>query len=290
MEPFNKVQAPNGTVSFVLSGWGARYPGLTAGISSRVGGTSSEPFHTLNCGLHVNDAAADVVENRRRLADAVGIPLECWTYGEQVHGHDVQKVSAADKGKGTQAQETAFPCKDAFITKELDLCLAGLFADCVPLFFVDPVHRAVGLAHAGWKGTVARIAEQTVQAMMREYRSQPEQLLTAIGPSIRSCCYEVDGRVIERVHEALQSGSAAVKSDIAKCYKRIGDDVYRLNLQEVNRQIMIIAGILPSHIEITHLCTGCNTDLLYSHRKEKGRTGRMAAWIGWKGAEYGDKR
>lgn len=281
MEPFMKVRAGNGVDICVLAAWTGRFPGLTAGFSTRIGGISEPPFGTLNCGLHVADKRENVVENRKRLAEAAGLPLSVWTYGEQVHGCEVQLVSAADKGRGTDSLATAFPAKDAFITREKGICLAGLFADCVPLWFVDPKRRAVGLAHAGWKGTVAKVAERTIAAMEREFGTKPEHLLAAIGPSIRSCCYEVDDRVIGRVDEALGTGPSGASWNGAKPYRKIRENAYMLDLQDVNRQIMIKAGILPSNIELSLLCTSCNTDLFFSHRKENGQTGRMAAWIGW---------
>lgn len=282
MEPFIRKRAADGTETLELAAWMERYPGLTAGFSTRRGGVSREPCGTLNCGLHVEDDPRSVVENRKRLAEAVGLPLENWTYGEQVHGSDVQLVTASDKGRGTTSRDSAFAAKDAFITRQTDLCLAGLFADCVPILFYDPQQQAVGLAHAGWRGTVAQVAGKTVSAMSREFGTKPERLLAAIGPSIRSCCYEVDRTVIERVDEALDGKAAAGTLEGVKPYRQVREGAYRLDLQEVNRQIMIKAGILPANIELSQLCTGCNTELFFSHRRENGRTGRMAAWIGLK--------
>jgi polyphenol oxidase len=275
MEPFIRHNRDDAPEVYRIESWMAAFPGLTAGFTGRSGGVSKEPYHSFNCGLHVDDNPGDVAVNRKRLADTVGIPLESWTFGEQVHGCDVQLVEPGHSGRGTMSREDAFQAKDAFITRESGIVLAGLFADCVPLFFVDPVHRAVGLAHAGWKGTVLRVASGTIRAMEEKFGSRPENIRAAAGPSIGACCYEADDRIITRVRQEADVEGAPFFTPSA-------EGKYKLSLQEINRQIMIEAGILPYHIEITKLCTGCNTRHFFSHRMEQGLTGRMAAWIGWK--------
>lgn len=277
MEPFVQTTVQEVGVLF-LSKWMEKDPGLTAGISSRRNGHSDAPFASLNCGLHVGDDAQRVVLNRQALAKAVGVPLEQWTFGEQVHGCRVQRVAKDDAGRGILTRDDAFQGADAFVTDEPGLVLGGLFADCVPLYFFDPVRRAVGLAHAGWRGTVLKVAEKTIMAMQEQLGSRPEELWAAIGPSIGRCCYEVDESVATMVRTEL-NGLADTGLEAH------GTGKFRLDLQELNRQIMIKAGILPFHIEISTRCTGCRPDLFFSHRREQGRTGRMAAWIGLKEAD-----
>ncbi|WP_438446325.1 peptidoglycan editing factor PgeF [Gorillibacterium sp. sgz5001074] len=276
MEPFIRKQRDGAPELYVLDAWMNAFQGLTAGFTGRNGGVSRAPYHTLNLGLHVDDDPAAVVENRRLLAEEVGIPLDRWTYGEQVHGCEVQVVDRTQSGRGTLSREDAFQAKDAFITADQGIVMAGLFADCVPLYFVDPVKRAAGLAHAGWKGTVLRVAEGTVRAMTDRFGTDPKDLYAAIGPSVGPCCYEVDDRIIDRVRTEAGKEGEPYFSPAAEAGK------YRLNLKEINRQIMIEAGILPNRIEMTTLCTGCSLSSFFSHRAENGRTGRMAAWIGWK--------
>lgn len=287
MEPFDYTQLPGEPGLFYLTDWMRQFPGLTAGMTSRVGGVSTAPFASLNMGLHVADQPEHVVENRRRTAEAVGVPLAHWVYGEQVHGCEVAAVAARDQGSGTQERQTELKRRDAFVTGERGIVLAALFADCVPLFFIDPASGAVGLAHAGWKGTAGGIAARTVEAMAREFGSKPEQLQAVIGPSIGSCCYEVDDRVIAAMDlvldEALPREGGTGGPDRRKAfYQPVSAKKFMLNLQQVNRQIMIKAGIAASSIEITERCTSCGTDRFYSHRKEAGHTGRMAAWIGYR--------
>jgi YfiH family protein len=287
VEPFVYTMLPGEPGLFYLTNWMRQFPGLTAGITSRVGGVSAAPYTALNMGLHVADQPEHVVENRRRTAEAVGAPLAHWVYGEQIHGCEVAVVGAQDQGSGTQERETELKGRDAFVTGERGIVLAALFADCVPLFFLDPVTGAIGLAHAGWKGTAAAIAARTVEAMARQFGSKPEQLQAVIGPSIGACCYEVDDRVIaamDRVlDEVLPKLSESDGPERRKAfYQPVSANKFMLNLQQVNRQIMIKAGIAASSIEITERCTSCGTDRFYSHRKEAGHTGRMAAWIGYR--------
>ncbi|MBC8078891.1 MAG: peptidoglycan editing factor PgeF [Gorillibacterium sp.] len=284
MEPFGYVTEPGKPGLFYLQSWMERYPELTAGFTSRHGGISQGEYRSLNMGLHVADCPQDVIENRRRVADAVKQPLAGWVYGEQVHGSRIAVITAADRGKGTLERLTAIQEADAFITNEQDICLAALFADCVPLFFYDPVTGSMALAHAGWKGTAAQIARSTVEAMVSEYQVIPENLVAAIGPAIGQCCYEVDEKLINTIDKTLDEVLSVEEATSTKdrrdiYYKMNAAKKFQLNLHQINRQIMIKAGIMPSSIEITERCTGCGTDLFFSHRKENGITGRMAAWI-----------
>lgn len=254
--------------SFRIDRWMDKFDGLSVGFTSRLGGVSQQPMDSLNCALHVGDRIEDVISNRRLLAAHAGFAFDAWTCAEQVHGNLIRKVSKHDKGAGKYSRDQAIQDTDALISNEIGVMLTAFFADCVPLYFIDPVHRAIGLAHAGWKGTALHMAERTIEAMYREFGSRPTDMLAAIGPSIGVCCYEVNNMVIEQL-----DGERPAKQDNGR---------YMLDLKETNRQFMIRAGILPTNIEISEWCTSCNTDLFYSHRAENGQTGRMTAWIGWK--------
>ncbi|GIP39689.1 laccase domain protein [Paenibacillus sp. J31TS4] len=285
MEPFVSAEKRDKPGVYLLAEWMERVPGLTAGFTSRLGGVSYGAFDSLNCGLHVADDPDDVVRNREILAETVGIPLGRWTFGEQVHGTRVAVVTEEDRGRGTTERASAFGDTDAFVTDRTELCLAALFADCVPLYFLDPEHRVVGIAHAGWKGTVGCIAEAVVQTMQERFGSRPGELLAAVGPSIGPCCYEVDDRVADRVRGLLKELPEAADAPTHPILRPAGEGHAMLDLQRLNRQIMIKAGILPSRIELTSLCTSCRTDAFFSHRKEQGKTGRMLAWIGWRSGD-----
>lgn len=280
MEPFRLTSMPGLPARLHIDRWEQAYPGLSAGFTTRLGGVSVGDYSSMNCALHIQDDPVHVVENRRRLAAGLNVPFEAWTCGEQVHGRNVAIVKRDSRGKGRTSREDSIQDTDALITNESGVWLTSFYADCVPLYFFDPIRRVVGLAHAGWKGTVLQIARSTLEAMAEAYGTEAADVRAAIGPSIGSCCYEVDGKVIERIDECLAEVGAKPEERL-KVYS-LGEEQgkYMLGLQELNRQIMIKAGIMPMHIEICGMCTGCRTDLFFSHRKENGSTGRMASWIG----------
>lgn len=268
MEPFG---AAGGVVLLRFSAWAERFPWLSAGVSTRIGGVSLPPWNSLNCGLHVGDRAEDVTENRRRVAEAAGLSFRMWTCAEQVHGKEVFVATADAAGAGRESTGEAIPGRDALVTNVPQLMLCAFYADCVPILFVDPVRRAVGVAHAGWRGTAAGVAAETVRTMARAFGTVPDDLHAAIGPSIRECCYEVDDNVASRFRDVPES-----------CLTPSSPGRFKLDLAKINRHQLTEAGILPNRIEITNYCTNCRKDLFYSHRGENGRTGRMTAWIALK--------
>lgn len=264
MDPFRPDRSDQSQAAFLhLGDWFAQY-GISAGFTTR---------HAGNVALHVGDDADAVRDRRRSIADALDWPFEAWTCGEQVHGHAVRAVTSGEAGKGRLTRENAFPDTDALVANEPGILLVQFFADCVPLYFYDPATGAFGLAHAGWKGTVADIAGQTVRALAAQYGVQASELRAAIGPSIGPCCYEVDETVLSQVRRIAGADHTMTPTMTGKAM---------LDLKELNRHFMIKAGILPSRIELSTWCTGCRTDLFFSHRKEQGSTGRMMSWIGKK--------
>lgn len=263
MDPFRHELSDHRPAYLHLGDWFDQY-GISAGFTTR---------HAGNVALHVGDDADAVRGRRRSVAEALGWPFEAWTCAEQVHGYTVRAVPSGEAGKGRLTRETAYPDTDGLIACEPGILLTQFFADCVPLYFYDPSTGAIGLAHAGWKGTVANIAGCTVRAMAAQYGVQSSELRAAIGPSIGSCCYEVDETVISQVRRIEGAKRALTPTIPGKAM---------LDLKELNRHFMIKAGILPSRIELSTWCTGCRTDLFFSHRKEQGSTGRMMSWIGKK--------
>ncbi|MCY9510067.1 peptidoglycan editing factor PgeF [Paenibacillus larvae] len=278
MEPFVAYERQGEPSLFFLERWMKDFPELTAGFTSRRGGFSHHPFESFNIGLHVQDRPEDVIHNRQLLAKTINMPFDALTFGEQVHGSKVAVVTAEDRGKGRLSRKEAIQDKDAFITNESNLVLCALYADCVPLFFFDPVKKAMGIAHAGWKGTALNIASATVKAMNEQFGTKPEDLLGAVGPSIGACCYEVNDAVVDQVKKALGEQRAKPET-VELIIQEQEKGTYQLNLQECNRFFMQKAGILSSRIEVTQLCTSCSNEWFFSHRKEQGKTGRMAAWI-----------
>lgn len=282
MEPFVRVNIKDGEPERLsIRSWEDAFPELSVGFTGRGGGAGTSPYDSLNLALHVGDNPDVVIANRAKLAESVGFSFDAWTCGEQVHDTRVGVVSAEHRGRGRKDRSSSFEDTDGLITNVPGVLLTSFYADCVPLYFFDPVHHAVGLAHAGWKGTVQQIALQMVMRMQEEYGSRPDEIRTAIGPSIGECCYEVDEHVMSRVRSIVPEHSQReLEAKVASASVNPGKSM--LNLKELNRIIMIKAGILPSRIECTTWCTSCSTDLFFSYRKEKGTTGRMASWIGMK--------
>ena len=162
------------------------------------------------------------------------------------------------------------------ITDVPGLILATFYADCVPLYFVDPKRRVVGLSHSGWRGTVQKIGNVTIRKMTEEYGCDPGDILAAVGPSICQECYEVSEDVIERVKNAFDR-----KYWDGLFYGK-ADGKYQLNLWEANRIVFLESGIQPEHISLPNLCTCCNPELLFSHRASHGKRGNLGAFLGLK--------
>lgn len=283
MEPF--VQIDRTPVQLHLERWCSAHPQITAGFTGRQGGAGKAPYESFNCALHVGDDVEDVISNRRMLAESLGFTLDSWTCGEQTHGKNIAVVTKENQGYGNLDRASAFQSTDGLLTNVPGVLLTSFYADCVPLYFYDPLRQVAGLAHAGWKGTVAEIAGAMVRTMGEVYGSRPKEILTAIGPSIGECCYEVDDYVMNHVHrleDELSTLNLAENAPVLYRRSDADDSKSMLNLKEMNRRIMIKAGILPTHIECTTWCTSCNSDLFFSYRKENGVTGRMTSWIGIK--------
>ena len=189
------------------------------------------------------------------------------------HTTNVRRVGKQDRGKGITRPKN-FTDVDGLITNEPGVVLATFYADCVPLFFIDPVHKAVGLSHSGWKGTVGKIGKVTVEAMKREFGTRPEELLAAVGPSICQKCYEVSEDVIRQFQEHF------TEKQQKALYYRKENGKYQLDLWKANEFVFLEAGILPEHIQMPGICTCCNPDFLFSHRASKGKRGNLGAFLG----------
>lgn len=278
-EPFVRRTADNGAEVFEITPW-QRFDGLSAGFTGRGGGVSEGFRASLNCALHVGDDPAHVAENRARVAEAAGFRFEDWTSGEQVHLAEIAIVTEEDRGRGRSDRDSAFPDTDGLLTNVPGIMLTSFYADCTPLYVFDPVRQVVGLAHAGWKGTVAEIGRRLVERMGEQYGSRPEDVLAAIGPCIGERRYEVDEAVLGQVGVLLEKESGNGSRSLSDFSEDLGGGKALLNLKELNRHLMIRAGLRPENVLCTQWCTGSRTDLFFSHRQEKGQTGRMASWIG----------
>ena len=241
------------------------------GFTTRAGGVSDGEWSSLNLSFTRGDDEAAVRENFRRVAEAFGVFSDQVVCSMQTHTTNVRRVYRKDGGAGV-TRPLPWHDVDGLITDEPGVLLGTFYADCVPLYFVDPVHRAIGLSHSGWRGTVARMGAVTVRAMADSFGSCPQELLCAIGPSICQDCYEVSADVAEQFREEFSDAGAEL------LYPTTGDK-YQLNLWEANRKVLMDAGVLPEHLQITDLCTCCNPHNMFSHRYTDGRRGNLGAFL-----------
>jgi YfiH family protein len=242
-------------------------------VSTRDGGVSQGSYASLNLGLHVRDADADVVTNRERFFAAFGQPLAASVWCLQIHADAVHVVGETDLGRGARSLEGVIADTDALVTDRPGVPLCVLLADCVPVALYDPEHHAIGLAHAGWKGTVARISSRTVEVMREAYGSDPAQLIAGIGPSISPDRYEVGENVIAPAREAY--GDAPVLRDL-------GGGKALFDLWAANALDLEQAGVPRARIEISGISTIDSLDEFYSHRFEGSpatHTGRFATVV-----------
>ena len=242
------------------------------GFSTRKGGVSTGIFSSMNLNFKRGDDPDAVLENYRRMAAALNMRVEDMVLSDQTHTTNVRVITEEDRGKGILRPQD-YSDVDGMITNVPGLVLVTSYADCVPLYFVDPVRKAIGLSHSGWKGTVGHIGQKTVWKMHEVYGSEPKDIVAAIGPSICQSCYEVS----EDVAEAFKTNFAENETEDILLDK--GNGKYQLDLWKANWYVLTDAGILPEHLSVTDLCTACHPDLLWSHRKTNGQRGGLSAFL-----------
>lgn len=239
-------------------------------VTTRRGGLSSGPYQSLNLGLRVGDDPAIVLENRRRASRAFGFDLERSVWCRQIHTDNVVIVDEADAGRGAMTEDNIVFDADALVTTAVDLSLCVTLADCVPVVIHDPRRRVLGLAHAGWGGTVSRIASRTVGVMQDRFDADPSNLVAAIGPSIGPRQYEVGKEVLDRARMAFGIESEAFITPLSSAGKALFD------LWTANRIDLESAGLQREQIEVAEISTDDHLEDFYSHRVE-GTTGRFIA-------------
>lgn len=264
-----------------IEAWASINDQVIAGITTRQGGFSHGAFSSLNLGLHVNDCLEDVIRNRKKLATVLGAPLSKWVCSEQVHAAKIKKVTSADGGKGSSDMDSAIKGVDGLYTKEKNLFLVAAYADCVPLYFLSRSSEVIGVAHAGWRGTVRNISGEMIQKWTNDEKINVNDIFVCIGPSIGRCCYIVDDHVINQLAIVLDDEM------MNNVYNEVSTGQYNLDLKQANYQLLIKAGILPNQIEVSSYCTSCQDDLFFSHRRDQGKTGRMLSFIGIKDNDGG---
>ncbi len=240
-------------------------------FSTRRGGVSEFPYNSLNLGLHVGDRKIDVIKNRDLLFETAGINRKSVVVAEQIHGSRIAVVDKNNSGCGYFSHSSALSGFDGMITKEKNTPLFAFFADCVPIILFDDKNHIAGIAHAGWKGTIGKIAAEIVGQAVKEFSSKLEDINIIIGPSISIKNYEIDKKMADLfLQEFDNSDNFIIKSD----------NSYYLDLKKVNRKILLNSGIKNENIFVENkYCTFEDEDLFYSYRRDGKSTGRMAAVI-----------
>jgi len=274
---------------------------LRHGVFTRLGGYSKTPYEGLNASFSTGDELENVVRNRLLVLQSLEIEAYPCATLWQVHGAEVATLDTESavwndwrddwphRSYWVGEQELVWTIKprlkaDALITRQRGVTLALSFADCTPMLFYDPVQGAIGIAHGGWRGTARGIALATVEAMSEQFGCRPENIYAGIAPSIGACCYEISeqvrqlymGEVEFNEMPTAEKYREKVRESVVFSTVQLADrSSLRLDLRESNYNQLLLAGLLPEHIEMPGICTGCSTDLFFSHRMEQGKTGRF---------------
>jgi YfiH family protein len=245
------------------------------GFSTRIGGVSTGIFSSMNLGSDSGkeaDSPENIKENFKIIADSIGIDPNSIVISKQVHKTNIRLVDETDCGKGLY-KERDYDEIDGLITNTPGVTLVTKYADCVPLFFIDPKKKAIGLTHSGWRGTVKKIGKITAWEMNKAFGSDPKDLIAVVGPSICKDCYEVSEDVASEFWNAFHiSGDNEITTKNA-------NGKYQLDLWAANHAVLSEAGLRPENIHISGVCTSCNSDILFSHRKTGGKRGSLAAFL-----------
>lgn len=240
-------------------------------FSTRIGGISTDEYKSMNLNFSRGDDPERVTENYRIFCRAAGFDFDSLVSSSQDHNTNVRCVTSKDCGIGITRPHD-IKSVDALVTNEPNVTLVTHYADCTPLLFADPEKKVIALAHAGWRGTIGKIGEATVDVMSEKYGCDPADIIAVIGPAIGPCCYEVDTPVFEKF---------ASLTELKPAYftRNLGHGKYLVDLKETNRRMLLEAGLLSINITISDVCTKCNSGLMYSHRASNGKRGGLVAMM-----------
>jgi len=251
-------------------------------FTTRLGGVSEGIYESMNLSFTRGDREESVYENFDRIARVLEVSREQFVLSHQTHTDHIRIVTKKDAGCGL-TKPLAYENVDGLITKEKGLVLSTFYADCVPVYLVDPVKEVIGLCHSGWKGTVKEISKKTVEKMQEEFGCDPEDIHGAIAPSICQDCYEVSEDVIMEIEKTFGKSRVGAGGYPQGCCERLfyrkTEGKYQLNLWYACELSLLKAGLKPEHIEVTDICTCCNPDYLFSHRASMGKRGNLGAFL-----------
>lgn len=250
-------------------------PFIKHGFSTKLGGVSKGHMATMNLGYGgpMLDDPANVLENFLLISESIGIDPNTIVRSWQVHKTNIRLVTKEDCGKGLY-RDRDYNEIDGLITNTPGVTLVTNYADCVPLFFVDPVKKAIGLSHSGWRGTVQKMGKVTVEHMTEAFDSNPEDIVCVIGPSICEQCFEVGEEVATQFNKIFN-----LKDENNNIISPNDKGRYQCDLWAANKEVLKEAGIKENNIHTSGVCTSCHDELLFSHRKSQGKRGSLAAFL-----------
>ena len=245
---------------------------VSHGFTTRLGGISKPPIDTLNLGFNRPEPRETVIENYKRLCDAYGLDFNSLVLVSYEHGTNVEQVTRKDTGRGIFENLEPLPPCDGIVTNDPEVTLFTLHADCSAFFVVDPIKRAIGLAHAGWKGTFGKIGENLVKKLQECYGCKPADLYAVVSPCICRNCFEVGKDIADMFRKEY--------GDDVVSYTHIDDSKAYVDIRQAAHIIFENAGLLKEHIGDIPMCTYENPDLLYSYRRDgRNKTGAMGAFL-----------
>lgn len=238
-------------------------------FTTKIGGVSEGTTATLNLAFRKKDSDEIVLENYKRVCDAVGLSYEGIVIPKQQHTNNIKIIDRSEIGL---LNNNSLDNTDGIMTNEKGIVLTTLYADCVPLYFYDKKKHVIALSHSGWRGTVKKISVVTVNKMVKDFGSNVKDILVGIGPSIGQCCFEVDESTKIEFEQNINFANDYI-------YECKSNNKFYIDMQGINKQLLLEIGLLESNIEIANLCTKCNSDTFYSHRVMGADRGCMAAMI-----------
>ena len=262
MEPF--ILKKNSFIPYLeIFPWKEKFKNILCGFS-----LAKEGKNKYNYSFVLKEEDENVVILRKLLCKELGVPFSSFTCAKQVHGNEVFIVSLQERGLGRESVDDAIAFTDGLLTTEPDILLASFYADCVPLFFYSEDIQAIGIAHAGLRGTLKNISFHMLEKFI-VLGAKKDSLNVCIGPSIGPCCYEIGEDFVEEIR----------KLKLEKDFLRVRDKKTFVDLKNLNKELLLKQGLLPAKIECSNYCTSCRNDIFFSYRKEKEKAGRMVAFI-----------
>lgn len=241
-------------------------------FSTKIGGISKGDFASLNLGFARGDKKENVEENFRRISCACGFDYKNMVFGTQTHDN---KVLYVDEGivESMDVFKSNINGFDGFITDKEEVTLVTFHADCVPLFFADRKNKVIALSHAGWRGTVKNIAGETIKKMQKKFKTEPKDVIAGIAPSIGGCCFQVGEEVVLEFTKEFDFAHKYIEND------KNTEAKFKIDLWGINKELIIKSGVLEENIEAANMCTMCNEELFYSHRRQGEKRGSLAAFM-----------